>query len=289
MGNDCKIKIPDNLTMTSVDGIYRTALKISGPCLLRFDFSDVSSLTPQSLLLLVIASRFFYDNFGCVIEWTAIKLDVLSYMDRMNIGDIDFVKIERPSFFERIRYKKSDALVELSTIHNGREIGNAILETKNVFSSWLPDSGSECRRHLLTLIKETVENSVEHSSTIPSNGFCYYVLEKNVLQNGKTEVQIAVGDTGIGMLASQRRVHPSTKDDAEAIIKALMDGRSGRETGGGGMGYVNIRESLEPLNGEICIRSGRAHVEHIAGAPFARIYRHTFNCAGTQIIFKCRT
>lgn len=289
MDNNYAIKIPANLTMTSVDGIYRTALKISGPCLLRFDFSGVSSLTPQSLLLLVTASRFFYDNFGCVIEWISIELNVLSYMDRMNIGDVDFVKIERPSFFQRIRYKKSDALVELSTIHNGREIGNAILETKNVFSSWLPDSGSECRYHLLTLIKETVENSVEHSSTIPSNGFCYYALEKSVLHNGETEVQIAVGDTGIGMLASQRRVHPSTKDDAEAIIKALMDGRSGREIGGGGMGYVNIRESLEPLNGEVCIRSGRVHVEHIAGAPYARIYRHTFNCPGTQIIFKCRT
>ena len=289
MDNNCTIKIPANLTMTSVDEIYRAALRVSEPCLIRFDFSGVSFVTPQSLLLLVTASRFFHDNFGCVIEWNAIKLEVLSYMDRMNISDIDFVRIERPSFFQRRGYKKSDALVELSTIRDRQEIGNAILETKNVFSSWLPDSGNECRHHLLTLIKETVENSVEHSSTIPSNGFCYYTLQKYTLYNGKTEIQIAVGDTGIGMLASQRRVHPSTKDDAEAIIKALMDGRSGREIGGGGMGYVNIRESLEPLHGEICIRSGKAHVEHIAGASYARIYRHTLSCPGTQIIFKCRT
>ena len=141
--------------------------------------------------------------------------------------------------------------------------------------------------HLSTLIKETVENSIEHSSAEPSNGFCYYVLQKYGHADGTTEVQIAVGDTGVGMLASQRRVHPSTKNDAEALLEAVWNGRSGRE-GGGGMGYINIKESLAPLHGKVYIRSGRAHLEHIAGDSYARIFRYSYSCPGTQIVFQCR-
>ena len=105
--------------------------------------------------------------------------------------------------------------------------------------------------------------------------------------DGTTEIQIAVGDTGIGMLSSQRRVHPTTKDDAEALIEAVMHGRSGRASGGG-MGYINIKESMAPLHGEVFIRSGKAHIEHVAGNGYAKIYRHVYSCPGTQIVFKCR-
>lgn len=288
MGNSYVINVPDKLSMISVDEIYRAVRNIQVNCSLVFDFSQVTFVTPQSLILLVTASRHFRDQLGQAVEWKGIKTDVLGYMDRMNINSLDFISIERPSIFLRRNYHQSNALVELTTIQNPKQIGNAILQTKEVLNRWFPDSGTRRRQHLLTLIKETVENSIEHSSTVPSNGFCYYVLQKYGFQDGSSEVQIAVGDTGIGMLASQRRVHPTTKDDAEAMIAALMDGRSGRESGGGGMGYVNIREALGPLQGKIYIRSGRAHVEHIAGASHAKIYRHVYTCPGTQIIFSCR-
>ena len=88
------------------------------------------------------------------------------------------------------------------------------------------------------------------------------------------------------MLASQRRVYPTTKDDAEALINAVMYGRSGRETGGG-MGYVTIREALEPLKGEILVRSGRAHIVHTAGQSCANTFSHSCFSPGTQIVFKC--
>lgn len=288
MENSCIISIPDRLSVVSVDGIYQAAQAAREDNMPIFDFTKVNFVTPESLILLVTSSQSIHKQYGCVVKWQGIKGDVLGYMDRMNINDFDFININRPSIFKRRDYKKSDALVELSLINNAQQIGSAILQTKQVLNEWFPSSDNGCRQHLLTLIKETVENSVEHSSEEPSNGSCYYVLQKYNRPNGLHEVQIAVGDVGVGMLSSQRRVHSATKDDAEAIMEALMNGRSGRALGGGGMGYVNIREALAPLQGQITIRSGRAHLEHQAGAGYARIVRHTCSCPGTQIIFKCR-
>ena len=283
------IKIPSKLSMASVDEIYLATIHLHGFYTLIFDFSNVTFVTPEGLILLITTSRSFSDRFGHTIEWRNIPTEVLSYMDRMNINDFDFINIIRPSIFKRINYKPSTALVEASTIKDAQQLGQAIIQTREVLNRWVPESKKDCRQHLSTLIKETVENSIEHSSQEPSNGFCYYILQKYRYSDGSTEIQIAVGDTGIGMLASQRRVYPDTKDDAEAVIAALIKGQSGREDGCGGMGYVNIREALAPLSGRIDIRSGRAHIQHFAGRSYAKIYRHTYSCPGTQIIFHCHT
>ena len=287
MDNFYIIKLPDNLSMKSVDELYRVAIMSQGIYGVIFDFTNVTFVTPHNLILIVTASRFLSDRYNRAVVWKQIRPNILGYMDRMNINELDFISIERPSIFKRHSYEKSDALVELSVIKDMQQIGSAIRQTKEVLTRWFPDSGNGCKLHLSTLIKETVENSIEHSSPEPSNGFCYYVLQKYGHADGTTEVQIAVGDTGIGMLASQRRVHPSTKNDAEALLEAVWNGRSGRE-GGGGMGYINIKESLAPLHGKVYIRSGRAHLEHVAGESYARIFRHSYSSPGTQIVFQCR-
>ena len=286
MNGCCTIVIPEYLSMKNVDKLYCAVLPSQEICCVIFDFSRINFVTPHSLILIVTASRFYKDRFNRVVEWKNIKPAVLGYLDRMNIRELDFIRIERPSIFRRRNYQESDARVDLSIIENADQLGSAILQTKKVLDHWFPEN-QECKRHLLTLIKETVENSIEHSSVESSKGFCYYVLQKYAYNDGSTEVQIAVGDVGVGMLVSQRRVHPLTKNDAQALVQAVMRGRSGRKSGGG-MGYINVRESLAPLHGEIYIRSGRAHIEYAVGMSGERIYRYPYSCPGTQIVFKCR-
>lgn len=281
------INVPASLSMESADELYRATLKnLQGISWIIFDFSKVSFVTPLAIILVVTASRFWCDRFKHVVEWKNINSNVLSYMDRMNISELDFIDIERPSLFKRRNYQKSDVLVELSVIRDIQQASSAIRKTKDILDCWLPSSHKTCKFNLATLIKETVENSIEHSSADFSSGSCYYLLQKYGYANGSTQVQIAVGDAGVGMLASQRRVYPETKDDAEALINAVMRGKSGRKTGGG-MGYVTIRESLEPLRGKIRVRSGRAHIVHAAGQSYASIHRHSCFSPGTQIVFEC--
>ena len=281
------INVPASLSMESADELYRATLKnLQGISWIILDFSKVTFVTPLTIILVVTASRFWCDRFNHAVEWKNINSNVLSYMDRMNISELDFIDIERPSLFRRKNYQKSDVLVELSVIKDIQQASSAIRKTKDILDRWLPSSHKTCKFNLATLIKETVENSIEHSSVDLSNGSCYYLLQKYGYSDGSTRIQIAVGDAGVGMLASQRRVYPTTKDDAEALINAVMYGRSGRETGGG-MGYVTIREALEPLKGEILVRSGRAHIVHTAGQSCANTFSHSCFSPGTQIVFKC--
>jgi|SRR5699024_4997302 len=281
------INVPASLSMESADELYQaTSKNLQGISWIIFDFGKVTFVTPCAIILVVTASKFWCNRFNHTVEWKNINSNVLSYMDRMNISELDFIDIERPSLFKRKNYQKSDVLVELSVIKDIQQASSAIRKTKDILDRWLPSSHKTCKFNLATLIKETVENSIEHSSADPSNGSCYYLLQKYGYSNGSTQIQIAVGDSGVGMLTSQRRVYPTTKDDAEALVNAVMHGKSGRKSGGG-MGYVTIREALGPLNGKILVRSGRAHIVHAAGQSYASIYRHSCFSSGTQIVFLC--
>lgn len=281
------IKIPGRLTLISIDEISSLLHSINRGENAIFDLSDVEFVTPEALVLLVTASSLCHEKTHQIVIWKNANPNVRSYMDRMNINDLPFVLLEHPFFFKKRQYTKSNALIELSTIANSQEIGGAIIRTREILNRWFPNSSQDYVRNLSTLFKESFENSIEHSSSEPSNGFCYYALQKYNRSNNTPEIQIAVGDIGVGILASQKRMYPSTKDDADAIIEALY-GRSGRASGNGGMGFANIREALECTNGHLTIRSGKARIEYLHKKSPAHIYRHSISYPGTQIIFKCR-
>lgn len=281
------IKIPGKLTLISIDKIYSPLHSINTGEKTIFDLSDVEFVTPEALVLLATASRLCHEKTNQIVMWKNVNPNVRSYMDRMNINDLPFVSLEHPFFFKKRQYTKSDALIELSIIANSQGIGGAIIRTREILNRWFSNSPQNYIRSLSTLFKESFENSIEHSSSTPSNGFCYYALQKYSRPDKKAEIQIAVGDIGVGILASQKRKYPSTKDDAEAIIEALY-GRSGRINGNGGMGFANIREALECVNGRLAIRSGKARIEYLHKKSPAHIHRHSMGYPGTQIIFKCR-
>ena len=66
------VRIPGKLTMVSVDELYRIVPISQGTCSVTFDFSDVSFVTPHSLILIVTASRFLRDRFNRIVVWTNI-------------------------------------------------------------------------------------------------------------------------------------------------------------------------------------------------------------------------
>lgn len=281
------ILVPDKLDFSTLDNFYDQMTNQSHDHAFAYDFQNTGFVTPESIIILVTSSKIINNKTGLPVRWKNVTPDVRGYMDRIAINDLSFINLEHPSLFKHQSYKKSDALIELSTIGSPDQIGYAIKQTRKIFEHWFPENPKNCQRYLTTLIKETVENSIDHSSEVPSMGYCYYVLQKYSHSDGTTEISIAVGDIGIGMLASQRRKYPSTKDDAEAIIEALMNGRTARETGGG-MGYYTIRDSLAPLKGTLTIRSGRGQIKYYSETDKPKIYRHHVNYPGTQILFRCR-
>lgn len=250
--------------------------------------NEVSFITPEMLILLVTLSKLIYDKIGRQILWSELSPNVYSYLERLDVGNLEFVNLKRPphtSLYYRAQ-TGSENLVELSEITKWKEMGGALKKTRSVVNRWFPEKPYQFCANLITLLKETVENSCDHSGKHPGEGICYYVVQKYHRNDG-IELHIAVSDVGVGMLESQRRVFPETKDDIAAICGALLDGKSGRETGGG-LGYHAIKDALGQLNGRLTIRSGQGIVQYKPEWERPKFYRKSTHYPGTQLFFQCR-
>lgn len=96
------INVPASLSMESADELYQaTSKNLQGISWIIFDFGKVTFVTPCAIILVVTASKFWCNRFNHTVEWKNINSNVLSYMDRMNISELDFIDIERPSLFKR--------------------------------------------------------------------------------------------------------------------------------------------------------------------------------------------
>lgn len=269
------------------DILQRTSSLTSGTEVI-YRLSEVSFITPEMLMLLVTSSKLIYDKIKRAILWSELPADVYSYLERLDVGDLEFVNLKKPphtSLYNRA-HNGSKNLVELSEIKNWKEVGGALKKTRGVVNRWFPEKPYQFRDSLITLLKETVENSCEHSGKHPQEGTCYYAVQK-YHQNSGIALHIAVSDVGVGMLESQRRVFPETKDDIAAICGALLEGKSGRKTGGG-LGYYAIKEALGQLNGHLTIRSGQGVVQYNPAWERPKFYRKSTHYPGTQLFFQCR-
>ena len=83
-------------------------------------------------------------------------------------------------------------------------------------------------------------------------------------------------------------MYPDTRDDAEAIFQAIINGRTGRLNGRGGMGFASVKTALEPVNGVLTIRSGKGLGVYDPVKAKLKIYRRSANYPGTQILFKIK-
>ncbi len=108
-------------------------------------------------------------------------------------------------------------------------------------------------------IGELADNVVQHSEA-PSSGIATFARSPR-------KFEYAIGDSGIGMLASLQRANEfhSLSDDLEALPLAITAGvsRRGRDKGYG-YGYRAVFLPLRAAEGTIRLRSGKAVLE-IAG------------------------
>lgn len=283
------ISIGKKLKLNSeLDELFQKTEKLDKSDQITLDLSPIGFISPEVLIILVSISKLIFNKTGNVVTWDKINSNAYSYLERIDVGNLDFVKLKKPTSAKKYyRSSSSENLVELSIITDWKKIGYAIQKTKGVINRWLPDKPMSYRNDLITLIRETVENSIDHSGLHAMEGVCFFIAQKYE-KNGKVEIQIAVGDIGVGMLTSLRRVFPETKNDTDAICGAFMEGKSGRPMGGG-LGYHTVRDALSNLRGSITIRSGSGVMLYSHGHNRPYIYRMRSRFPGTQIIFHCKT
>lgn len=271
-----------------IDGLLTQVEKVSTGEQVSLDLGKIEFINPSNLIMLITTSRVIFDRTGELVRWINVSSDVSAYLERINISNVAFIDFKLPSVWERLYRgsRKSTTLIELQTINDWKGCGDAVKRTKEILLQWFPNQIGRPTNDICSLLSETAENSIDHSSASPGQGYCFYVLQK-YHKDGKDQIQIAVGDIGIGIRNSLKRVAPDfVNNDLLAIKRAIFQGMSGRPDKSGGLGYKRVREILKQRGGTIQIRSGYGSITYSAYSEEQQNTEHRCSFPGTQIILK---
>lgn len=270
-----------------IDGFLTQVEKVPTSEHVSLDFGKIKFINPSNLIMLITTSKAIFERTGKKVSWINLSRDVSAYLERINISNFSFIDFKIPPVWERL-YRgtvKSTTLIELQMINDWKSCGDAVKRTKEILLQWYPNQSGRPTNDICSLLSETAENSIDHSSASPGQGYCFYLLQK-YRKDGKDQIQIAIGDIGIGIRNSLKRVAPEfVNNDVLAIKRALFQGMSGRTDKSGGLGYIRVREILKQRGGTIHIRSGYGSITYSTHLDQQQATAHRCSFPGTQIIF----
>jgi len=213
--------------------------------------------------------------------------EVIKYLERMDFfryaGRYFRLKpkgLNLPDKYSRSVF--SDVLLEITPVVGSDDIHFIVGKVKERANKIL-------KKHLLyddraidgfiVALSEVCQNIFEHSE---NRGFVG--IQKYHFQNmNKNVVKIAVMDLGIGFRNSLK-ARFKTKDDIDAIGKALFHGASRYSETGRGHGLAAVRRFINQWNGLLSIRSGKARFSIIPGWGRGKEQEHNLtHFPGAQI------
>lgn len=121
---------------------------------------------------------------------------------------------------------------------------------------------NQAKANICGALQELVDNIFEHSNS-PQTGIVMFVGDAD-------SFELAVGDAGIGVLASLRSnpAYSFLTDSGAALTFALTDGHSrfGRDAGRG-CGFTTLFRALRTLDADLRFRSGDYALEVVGRSP----------------------
>lgn len=252
-----------NFMDSHLDGPLWYARKMVLGQKMTLDFNGIDFLRPECVILMIIVSKMLYDKTQQPVEWINLSSDEKSYLERINISQIEFIEVPKP---ERLWFRSrtpSKYLFELQRINDITQLETTTIRTKYILKEWFPDNirGNMFYSDAALIIMEIVNNSIEHSVNdfTVNPGTCYFTIQKYKPRNiDRPKVVIAFGDAGMGIRNSLQRANEWVPNsDLYAIKKVLLEGGvTSRIDGTGGLGLKRIVELLEKNGGSITVRSG---------------------------------
>ena len=275
-----------NSINTNIDGILRQVNRIDHPEEVALDFRDISVLRPEGTILCIILSKAIFDRINIPVKWINISRQCYTYLERIDIRNIKFIRISQPLAFFRLPHSAivSNRLIEIHTLQSYSECGSVADRTKTLLERWFPEATNRVMINAVsTMILEIGNNSIEHSGN-DGDGSCFFTLQVYLPDLKPAEIVIAIGDAGIGIRSSLSDAHPRLIDttDRMAIEQAFINGLSGRKDQSGGIGFAAIKKFMNEFDGEIVIRSGFGCMSYNGCNRIPQYRAHNRSLLGTQ-------
>lgn len=255
----------------------------------HLSLENVQFAMPESIILLITLSKYIYDRTCVKVIWKNTKEPVYAYLDRIGIGIVPFIELERSPKWFHLNFSKSARsslnLIEMKIMEKPKQCDEMISDTKRILHNWFQDRiASQYTKQVSEYIMHIAGNSLEHSEK-NGKGICYYTLQRYEISQ-RMQIKLAFGDTGMGIRNSLKTYNEwLPENDGYAIKKAFFDGLSSRDDQSGGLGFRSIRSTMGKYGGEIAIRSGRAvmHYNPLKKEPWT--VKFSDSLPGTQTVF----
>lgn len=278
------INLPKIIYMnTSLDYQIRLIKSVNEGEEVILSFRNVEFVLPESIILLISISKQIFIKTNIPVKWSEMKEEIRTYMERIQISNLSFVIMPKSSLLKR--RNKTNSLVEMRIMESASQYNEMISETKRILYTWFPGRyGDEYVKQVTAYIKDIAANSLEHSEE-NGKGICYFTLQKYSPKNGKTEIHVAFGDTGMGIMNSLLKQYPwIVQKKKRPIVCAFVDGLSCRGNDNGGLGFRMVKKYLKDYGGEIQIRSGVEMIRYFGNGKY-RIVDFKQEIVGTQTLF----
>ena len=245
-------------------------------------FENVEFIMPESTIILLAISKQIYLKTNEPVQWINMKDEIRTYVDRIQIKDLDFILLPKNNIF-RIK-KKSNSLVEMKIMKSHNQYEDMISETKRIMYEWFTGRyADQYVKQITEYVKDIAANSLEHSEQ-KGEGVCYFTLQKYSPQNSKTKIHVAFGDMGIGILNSLAPRYPWLLEEKQKAVEcAFIKGLSCRGHENGGLGFRNVKKQLKQYGGEIQIRSGKEMLRYRGEGKY-KVRKFEQGIIGTQTL-----
>jgi hypothetical protein len=297
MGEPIKIKIPEiNNWFSDFTQIMWHINKLQNTERIELDLEDVKFIEPGGVLILTLICNQIYNITENQVKLINVNNGIVSYLERINFFQYKFVQKPRIPLFEQwSRNSSSMLLLELTYLNSPFPQLTQILGRLNdILIKWIyKNKDDPACSNIITIISEICNNSFEHSilrtSATKMYGPCF--LFAQVYSKGHTnEVDIAVGDLGIGIRKSLEIKYNWIYPSDVMVLKKVLEGLSGRtfsDRGGSGIPYV-VESTMNNFNGEYFLRTGKGIVMQDMGNKMLATKELMYAFPGTQWVLKLR-
>lgn len=270
-----------NNDIAALENLYRRIASASHLFTNCFDLSKIKFLGPYDVIGLVTSARLITQQQGHPIQLVDANANILQYLTRINVFTTAsqwLLPPETPFQTNNVTPKHSDHLLELTAIRQETEIFDIVQRVRQIC---LPLQVANLEK-ILRILSELCQNAFEHSGDTHGMVMVQCYLRPT---QGKSEVQIAICDMGMGVRQSLLNCYGPFASTTLDYLQAALAGKSARASGRGGLGLRSIEQIIAEDGGALWFRSENASI--LSHAPTKR--RENNNLAlipGTQVVVK---
>jgi hypothetical protein len=238
-------------------------------------------LTPPGVMMLTLTTLHISSRTNTPVRICNINQSLLSYLERVDFFNYDFVYTEETlHWWDRLaRSSDSNKVIEIKRLQRPQEISSVVARSRDILMAWFRDAiYQEYRDNVANVLMEICGNSIEHSQMPGEDRECFFMLQ--MYSQGQIGISISIGDIGMGIRKHLEQAHNIERSSDTHYIRQALLGLSGRLDGTGGMGFQRVRQITDNYNGQLLVRSGKGVVK-VENNKFSR-YEFTSPFPGTQ-------